>query len=523
MMSFRVRKVRSTKPPISLHALTRVVVPILRCFTQLRTHWARSIVLNTAEEKKKRTVKRSLTMLTASLVVLLITIGLLKTFVRAKELALSMMTVASASIATDEHGFTNILLLGEGDDNHDGIDLTDTIMVASLDPTRTKSAVLISIPRDTYLLTTEKMGEGRINSLYRDYKVSLMKKGKSESEASRESMEQLSHEIEVLLDMKMHGVVKVNFSGFQEGIDLIGGIDINVPESILDTEYPGEHYSYETFTISAGHQHLDGKTALKYARSRHSTSDFSRSSRQQQIIAAIVEKMTGGGIINNVKTLRNMLSLIRKNVESTFTDRELLGLAVLGKKIDRSRMVRVTLNDQNGLYGSMIEQGGFLYSPPREEFGGAAVLLPVSLPEKPVTWRQIQLCSRLLQEQRILFLRPSSIIILNAGAKEGSARLLGGELYRYGFNIQKTRNIAKGLPDVETTSIIINPRLKGEGNESAKKFAEATTSFLLKSLKMNRDERDDIFMPENADIAIVLGKDFHYIPLQNLSDDTKHP
>ncbi|MBP7114136.1 MAG: LCP family protein [Candidatus Peribacteraceae bacterium] len=523
-MSFTTRRVREEKKPSQLRRYAAFALPLLRAATQYYKHFEHAKVEDEVKVKRERTLKRTVTILLSALLVLLLLMGTLKVLIRLKALALGMASVAGVELPADENGFTNILLLGEGNSDHEGVDLTDTIMVASLDPKKTKSAVLLSIPRDTYVLSTEKMGKDRINSLYRNYKVALVRKGMTQEEASAESLKQLMTEVGTLIGLQMHGAVKVNFSGFEEAIDAIGGIDVVLPADLVDTQYPGPNYSYVTFQLAKGPQHLDGATALKYARSRHSTSDFSRSGRQQQIIAAAAKKLKDGGLIKNVSKLTELLSIISKNTESTLSTRELLGLAEMGRALDTEKVVSMQLSDQNGLYGSGIEQGGFLYSPPRDQFDGAAVLLPVSMPEFPVTWKQIQKLSSLLFLQRETYINPSTISVLNAGGKEGLARKLGGELYRFGLNILNTRNYGpKGSPVFETSFIAINPALTSaiEPSEEIKKQldrATVTAELLATILKFKVGSTPDAapFESDSADIVIVLGKDFQYTPLQEL-------
>ncbi len=520
-MSFTSRRVREEKKPSELRRAAAFALPLIRGAAQYYKHFEHAKAEDEVKVKRERTLKRTVTILLSALLVLLLLIGTLKVLVRLKTVALGMVSMAGVALPSDENGLTNILLLGEGDNNHEGVDLTDTIMIASLDPKKTKSAVLLSIPRDTYVLSTEKMGKDRINSLYRNYKNSLVRKGAETSEASAESLQQLTKEVGALIGLPIHGAVKVNFSGFEQAIDSMGGIDIEVPEDIVDTQYPGPNYTYETFQIAKGMQHMDGATALKYARSRHSTSDFSRSGRQQQIISAAAAKMKEGGLIKNAGKLTELLSIISKNVESTFGTRELLGLADMGKSIDTKKIVSIQLNDQNGLYGSIIQQGGFLYSPPRDQFDGAAVLLPVSSPEFPVTWKQIQKLSSLLFVKREIFIHPSTVSVLNGGGKEGLARKLGGELYRYGFNVSDTRNYGpKGSPVFETSFIAMNPGLLGDTPEMEARREQATLTANLLSvilkLKVGQTPTADPFSEDGADIVIVLGEDFQYTVLQEL-------
>lgn len=502
-----------------------LALPLIQWGSRYYSHYKHAKQEEAIQKKREHLLKRTVAILLATLLVLVLLIGALKVLLRIKSVALGMVGIAAAELPADENGFTNVLLLGEGDKDHAGVDLTDTIMIASLDPKRTKSAVLLSIPRDTYLLKTEKMGVGRINSLYRDYKNSLVREGKLPAEASQESIDQLTKEVSRIIGLPVHGAVKVNFSGFEQAIDAIGGIDIVVPEDIVDTQYPGPNYSYETFSISKGIQHIDGATALKYARSRHSTSDFSRSARQQQIIAAAGKTLKEGGIIKNADKLMEILSIVSKNVQSTFTTRELLGLAEMGKDLETSHIVAMQLSDKNGMDNSLIEQGGFLYAPPREEFEGASVLLPVSIPEFPISWKQIQALSKILFEKRDVLIMPSALGVLNAGGKEGSARILGGELYRYGLNVVYINNYVPRTTEFASTFIAINPGLEGgtgeEGEEAkaALNRASMTAAFLAELLHakiLPLPEAQTSAEAPVPDVFIVLGKDFKYTPLHDL-------
>jgi|GEM_PF-325857 LCP family protein required for cell wall assembly len=527
-MSFTVRPVREERKS---SGRTKKYLLIAATLLQSIFHlyqWKKEHDVKEAKETRRiRTLKRTVAILLGVLVALLLIIGTLKILVRLKAISLTgMISMVSENPPTDEHGFTNVLLLGVGDADHDGIDLTDTIMVASLDPDHTKSAILLSIPRDTYVLSTEKMGKGRINELYRDYKISLIRHGMEKSAASVESLRQLGSEVGTLIGLPIQGIIKVNFSGFIQAIDAIGGIDVFVPEDLIDTEYPGPNYTYETFTILKGPQHLSGATALKYVRSRHSSSDFSRSARQQQVIAAAAAKVRANGLLKNMSKITEILSIISKNVETTFPTRELLGLANLGKQIDQKKIISMQLSDQNGLFGGAVGQAGFLYSPPRDQFEGASVLLPVSYPEMPVTWKQIQAFAGLLFLNRELFVRPPSIAVLNAGAKEGSARKLAGELYKYGFNVIDSHNYLKNKnPSFETSFIAINPSVSAPASATPETSDRETRTqlsarMLQKTLQMKSPSIpvDPLaFAEKTPDIIIVLGKDYRFNLLQDLT------
>lgn len=507
-MSFTTRRIRGEAPRRAWNLVT--ALSVLRFVGPPMTRWyhAWKARQKAATERAFRLslLKRALLLLLAAFFVFLLFAGIAKALISLRLLTMpGILNAAGTELAADENGFTNFLLLGQGDASHDGKDLTDTVMVVSLDPKRTKSAVLLSLPRDLYFLDTEKMGKGRINSMYRDYKGFLMaRKDMEEPEASLEAMKELGVEVGKALDLEIHHVIKVDFDGFTNAVDAIGGIDVEVPEAITDTEYPGPNYTYETFKIEKGLQHLDGETALKYARSRHTTSDFNRSARQQQILAALADRVRSKGILRSPSKVMELYKIVSQNLEITLTLRELVGAGGMGSAIDRNRIIAMQLSDRNGLYGTLSEPGGFLYDPPRDLFEGASVLLPVSIPEFPITWKQMHTLTELLFRNRALFMRKPRINVLNAGARSGLGRTLGSELVRYGLAIDRIENA--GIPKVERSFLFAE-------NDKDKHIA----AFLSALLKIPTGAKPANVPPENVgDITIILGKDYSYVPMQEL-------
>ncbi len=142
---------------------------------------------------------------------------------------------------------------------------------------------MFSIPRDLRVKYPTG-GYGRINA---NFYLHLRKNDDNFTLA----LSGMTDDISKMLGMSIPYYATIDFSAFKALVDAVGGIDITIPESIHDTTYPNEsNRGYITFHIDAGAQHLDGDTALKYARSRHTTSDFSRSLRQQLILKGIKDK-----------------------------------------------------------------------------------------------------------------------------------------------------------------------------------------------------------------------------------------
>jgi LCP family protein required for cell wall assembly len=161
---------------------------------------------------------------------------------------------------------------------------TDTMILVSINPQDT-SASLLSIPRDLWVpIRHPKHPEDRINTAHYWGEIENYPGG---------GPELAKDTVQYNFGVPVHYYVRLNFSGFEQIIDRIGGIDVNVPFTIHDTVYPGPDFSYTTFHLDAGFQHLDGETALKYARTRQGggDGDFTRMKRQQQVILAIRDRV----------------------------------------------------------------------------------------------------------------------------------------------------------------------------------------------------------------------------------------
>ena len=505
-MSFTVRTIREDRPKKTRKWAEMLLLAVK--FGGPLVGWYRAWKKHHDAEKKSsrrlRLMKRCVLILFAVLCCFLLVAGVVKGLMSVKSITLqNVLEVTGEPPPVDEHGYINLLLLGQGDADHDGKDLTDTIMVASIDPEQTKSVTLLSLPRDLYFLKTEKMGKGKLNSMYRDYKGYVrFREGKMEEEASIIAMQELAKEIGRSLDIQLDHAVKVDFTAFTKVVDAVGGVTIDVAEDILDEQYPDNNWGYETFELKAGTHTLDGDTALKYARSRHGSSDFSRSARQQQILTALAKQAEEKGFARKPSKVIDVYNILSEHVETTLSLREIIGLVEVAKNLDRSKVITAQLNDRNGLYDNITHKGGLLYTPPRSLFDGVSVLLPVSTPEFPITWTKIRGFTELLIHKRSLYLENPTVSILNAGAPSGMAGRLGKELQRYGFVVKNVSNASS--PDQPTSTVSTLPDQESDHAELLAKMMEFSLAPLP---ELPTDER--------AQLTIILGKDYRYSPLQN--------
>ncbi len=176
----------------------------------------------------------------------------------------------------------NILLVGIDRRPHEqGPPRTDTLILLSIDM-KTGDTSMLSIPRDLWVEIPPYHQHAKINQTYAIGVLRKYPKG---------GMGLLKETIAQLTGYPVHHYALVDFNGFRKLIDLIGGIDVCVPKTIHDEQFPTDDYGVETLHIEAGCQHMDGELALKYARTRHADSDYGRARRQQQVILAARDKI----------------------------------------------------------------------------------------------------------------------------------------------------------------------------------------------------------------------------------------
>ncbi len=250
----------------------------------------------------------------------------------------------------------NILLLGIGGAGHDGPYLSDTNIIVSIKPT-TKEVAMISIPRDLGVKIADQ-GVRKIN--YADAYGEMLNPGNGGDFARQIFAETFKQPIPYY--------IRVDFKAFSEIIDAVGGIDVNVPRTFTDTQFPGENFSYRTVHYDAGNNHLDGESALTFARSRHGNngegSDFARARRQQLVLESLKHKLLSAGTYFNPATITQILTTLRSHISTNLDVGQLLYLGTFAKDITGSIRNLVLDNSPNGyLISTTGESGAFLLFP----------------------------------------------------------------------------------------------------------------------------------------------------------------
>jgi len=233
----------------------------------------------------------------------------------------------------------NILLIGA--DEQRGAHNTDTMIVVSIDPT-SNQVVMFTLPRDTVDVPIPASDTGprrafgatyggKINS----YLATVRKRtdwyptipGIDNGPGYNGLMSLLGN----LYGLDLHYFVEVNFNGFQQVVDTVGGVTIDVEVPVLDDSYPSGTGSHYRLYIPAGPQHMDGAAALQYARSRHGSSDFDRGARQQRVLVAIRRQADIPSLLPKVTDL---LDVLKQNVRTNIPRELIPQLASLAERID---------------------------------------------------------------------------------------------------------------------------------------------------------------------------------------------
>lgn len=290
-----------------------------------------------------------------------------------KETVYSLLLNREPPLKTFE-GRTNFLVLGISGGNHDGADLTDSMMFVSID-FKNRDTAFVSVPRDLWLPSLKT----KINSVYH-YGEKVKENGGFILAKSA---------VSEVLGKPVSNAILLDFSNFVKITDLIGGLDIDVETAFEDKLYPifgreddfcggDPEFScrYETVKFEKGWQHMNGERALKFVRSRNAEgtegTDFARSRRQQKIIFAFLEKVKQYINIKDIWKMKPVFSAIMSSVK---TDMKLSEMLILGKYFwknskDRFRYLVLDIGDK--------QKGtpGFLVNPPLWQYDGVWVLVP---------------------------------------------------------------------------------------------------------------------------------------------------
>lgn len=414
-------------------------------------------------------------------------IGQIKTFAE----------TSSVPLKGEERGQVNILFLGIGGDGHDGGQLTDTIMVFSID-TKNNKVAMLSIPRDL-AVPIENLGWRKINNV------------NAYAEASQPGSGGIatSQAISNILQAPIDYYIKVDFAGFKQIIDYFGGVEIDVENSFNDYAYPAVgrendpiyNNRFEHLRIEKGRQIMDGELALKYARSRHAYgvegNDFARARRQQKVIEAIKNKALSAETLTNPKLIANILDELNKNIDTNLKIWEIIKTWHLVKDIKSENIIsKVLSNDPNSLLVDTIgTDGAYLLMPRTGNFSEINYLFNNIFNTAPEAVK-----TKIKNEQ-------AKIKILNGTWINGLASKMSANLSKYNFNIVSIGNCSR--QNFERSVIYdLTFGAKKDSLEALKKETGANVSFNLPEwLKNDLAAEATSTKAVQPDLILILGQD----------------
>jgi LCP family protein required for cell wall assembly len=358
----------------------------------------------------------------------------------------------------------NILLLGIDKRDDEPIEGTrsDTMIIASIDP-ESKSAAMVSLPRDMWVTIpgcTASMacvgGQQRINFAHALGGPELAEKT-------------VTADFGVPIDY----YARVDFRGFVDAVNTVGGVTIDVDMPVKDDEYPTDDYGYQRIYFAPGPQLVDGKSALQYARSRHGTSDFARANRQQKVIVALRNRALQLNMLSRAPELAGIMS---KSVSTNLSPVQMVSLAKLLSQIDRDRIENLVI-DQNYVTPFTGSDGAALLSP-----NTPAIRAAITATERSAAHPEMR----------------AKVEVLNGSGTAGLGQKAADYLKSQGYNVVR---IAAAEADAGSSQVQILGDDHGAG-------AAVATALRFPQTSVSQLPTPDA----GADVRIVIGQDFRLPP-----------
>lgn len=382
-------------------------------------------------------------------------------------------------------GRVNILMLGKGGAGHEAPDLTDTILIASIDPIQ-KEASLLSIPRDLWV--KNDTGSSKINAVYANAKYKVLngkKTSDSNDRAEKAGLSAIETKIEDVTGIPIHYYVMVDFTAFEKAINTVGGIEINVTPDLAVYEKLWDPTTRKQYVLDVkqGNNKFDGKRALFYARSRQTSArgDFDRAERQRAVIIALKNKIMSAGTYGNPVKINSLVNEFGDHVRSNLSTNEVLRVYDIIKGIDSSKIGSVGLADPPNV---LVETGNV---------SGQSIVRPVA---GLFDYSKIQNFVRNTLKDGYIKNENASIAVFNGSTITGLAAKRADDLKSFGYNI----TVVDNAPTKNYPKTVLVDLTGGK-----KKY---TQHYLEQRLKVTAVTQlpDNTINPNGAEFVIILGQ-----------------
>lgn len=396
---------------------------------------------------------------------------------------------SSTKLNGESQGRVNILLAGNSADDpgHDGADLTDSVMVVSLD-TQNNTGFMLSIPRDLWV-SIPGNGHAKINAAY----VYGEDEHFSAPGYASGGMGLLEEVVSQDLGIPINYYALIDYSAFKDAVDAVGGITITINSPVA----AGLYDPYTNLRLPNGVVTLNGQQALDLARSRGDgpgaygfpQADFSRTQHQRQMLVAVEQKASSLGVLSNPVKVGNLFDAIGNNVKTDLNLADALRATQLIKKVNISALQSLTYS-----YGGTnpLISG---YSSP----DGESALAPTSGVDN---YSQLQAYYQQITSSNPVVKENASVVVLNGSDVVGLARQEANILTSEGFNVSAVADASKVYP----TSMLVD--LSSNQDPAAKQSLQQLLSSNSSTVTSITTGESAEAQGYNANFIVVLGQNW---------------
>lgn len=379
-------------------------------------------------------------------------------------------------------GRINVLLLGRGGGMHSAPDLTDTIIIASIDPIN-HTSTMFSVPRDLWV-AVPRQGVMKLNAAWQtgEFKyIGRATPGSTDPKAVQAGFDLVDETLEGVLGIKIDYNVMVNFDAFKQAVDTVSGVNVNVPTDLVDPTMAWENAN-DPVLAHAGAQLFDGKKALTYVRSRETSSDFARGERQRAVMLALKDKMDSLGTLSNPIKLSGLVSAFGNNVQTDLSIKDASRLYGITKQVSDTSTTSVGLADAAA---PLVTTGNI---------NGQSVVLPKAGLFK---YDAITAFVRSQLKDPYIVKENAKVLVLNGSTVPGTATARANELKSFGYNVVGAAN----TPNSGWTHTTVI--------DLSKNHKKYTRNYLQKrfNVKAASSMPDDTIGTNGADFVIIIGSD----------------
>jgi LCP family protein required for cell wall assembly len=381
-------------------------------------------------------------------------------------------------------GRINILLLGIGGQGHDGPDLTDTMLVASLDPVNNK-ADLLSVPRDLWIKEPDNyMGQyQKINAAYEAGKYDYLNEenpSNSNQNAIDAGFKTADEAVSGVLGIPIDYNVLVDFQAFQQAVNTVGGVTVNVPTELYDPTIAWQNNG-NPIIAEPGLQTMNGNQALLYVRSRETSSDFARTQRQRSVLVPLKDKALTLGTLSNPFKISSLLSAFGNNVRTDISLSDAEALYSLMKKVSNNNIDSVGLADPPNNFVTTADVDSLsVVEPTAGEFN----------------YSQIQSYVRNTLRDGYLAKENANVMVLNGTDVTDAATNVAATLKSYGYNVGTVGD----APTQNYSKTVIVDLTNGKDKYTAHYLEQRYGVSTVNSLP------DSSIQPNGAQFVIIVGE-----------------